>query len=353
MATTKERLEHISKTAFFAKRFCKEAFGAQGLPLLVWIYRRATIGSALLGLTIGASAAPVYLSDLPDFYQHQLSGSDASNPFARPANFAGYSDPAVPDYSNTQPLDDSGPGVQWERNGGWCYIASFTDVFYQLDKRGASGLFDHGGEHTWLERMNYAISDLAIHVWGLGGVERQPIREFIADKVGPDRIAIDIFTWDIGLSRVMRNGEATSFTSMYTLYRSQVAMGNSAVFDLINPGPANPEWWWNSSYHRVAAAGYDDETSAIYFADPNGNGNDPALANWGHPYEEDDPLPVGESYYNFNTMDESGALSGSSGFSGAQVRNLFVLSIVPEPSTYALLLLGGAASLWALTRRKS
>lgn len=337
----------------FAKQPRNGPCGVRGLSPAVLIWRRATIGLAFFCLTFGAAGAPVYLSDLPDFYQHQLSGSDASNPFSRPGNFAGYSDPTVPSYSNLQPLDDGGPGIQWERNGGWCHIASFTDVFYQLDKRGAYGLFDNGGEHTWLERMNYAISDFAIKTWGLGGVQKQTVSQYIADKIGPDRIAIDIFTWDVGLSRVLRNGETTSFTSMYTLYRSEVAMGNSAVFDLINPGPANPEWWWTSTYHRVAAAGYDDETSTIYFADPNGKGNDPALADWGHPYAEDDPLPVGQDYYNSNTMDESGMLSGSGGFGGAQVRNLFVLSIVPEPSTFALLVFGAVASMLASRRRKS
>ena len=140
---------------------------------------------------------------------------------------------------------------------------------------------------------------------------------------------------------------------MYGAYRDQMAFGNSIVLDLINPGPANPDWWWSHSYHMVAAAGYNDTTSEVYYADPNNKGNDPAQAGWGYAYEETDPLPVGESYYNFNSMDESGFLSGSGGLGGAQVRTMYVLSIVPEPSTYALLLLSGAASLWAFRRRKS
>ena len=39
--------------------------------------------------------------------------------------------------------------------------------------------------------------------------------------------------------------------------------------------------------------------------------------------------------------------------SSADVNQLYQFQSVPEPSTYALLLLGGAASLWALKRRKS
>jgi hypothetical protein len=298
-------------------------------------------------------ATPVFLPDLPDFYQHQLSGSDPSKPFDRPANFAGYANPTTPVYSNIIPLDSGGPGVQWERNGGWCYITSFTSVFYQLDKNGASGLFDHGGNYNWLERMNYAIADFAIHAWGFGEAGPQSASQFITNKIGADRISLDLFTWDVGLSRVLRNSQPTGYDSMYSAYSNLLASGNSVVLNLTNPGPANPDWWWSSSYHMVAAAGYNDATSEIYFADPNNKGSDPGLADWGHPYAEDDPLPVGESYYNFNTMDATGLLSGSGGLGGSQVQTMYVFSIVPEPATSGLLLVGVAVSLWAMKRRKA
>ncbi|MBU6328209.1 MAG: C39 family peptidase [Verrucomicrobia bacterium] len=309
--------------------------------------------AVMFGLTAITLAAPVFIQDVPDFYQHQLSGYDASLPFGRPTNFAGYSNPTIPACSDIQPLDDGGPGIQWERNGGWCYIASFTSAFYQLDKKGASGLFDQGGDHTWLERMNYAIADFAIHAWGFGDAGPQSAQEFITGKIGAGRIALDRFTWDASDSSVRRNDEITPFTSMYGAYREKLTFGNSIVLDLINPGPANPDWWWSHSYHMVAGAGYDDATSEVYFADPNNKGNDLAQAGWGYAYEETDPLPAGESYYNFNSMDASGLLSGSGGLGGAQVRTMYVLSIVPEPSTYALLLCGGVVSLWASGSRNN
>jgi hypothetical protein len=43
----------------------------------------------------------------------------------------------------------------------------------------------------------------------------------------------------------------------------------------------------------------------------------------------------------------------STAFTDQQITDLYNSQTVPEPSTYALLLLGGAASLWALKRRKS
>jgi len=316
-------------------------------------WRHFALVCAIIFTATVVQSAPVFLSDIPDFYQHQLSGSDPSRPFNRPTNFSGYLNPITPVYSNIIPSDDGGPGIQWERNGGWCYITSFTSVFYQLDKRGASGLFNHGGNYTWLERMNYAIADFAIHAWGFGEAGPQSASQFITNKIGADRISLDLFTWDVGLSQVLRNSQATGFDSMYSAYSNLLASGNSVVLYLTNPGPANPDWWWSSSYHMVAAAGYNDATSEIYFADPNNQGSDPSLADWGHPYAENDPLPVGESYYNFNTMDATGLLSGSGGLGGAQVQTMYVFSTVPEPSTYALLLLGGTASLWALKRRES
>ncbi len=46
-------------------------------------------------------------------------------------------------------------------------------------------------------------------------------------------------------------------------------------------------------------------------------------------------------------------IGGSTSTPGVLVNSIEVATVVPEPSTYALLLLSGAASLWALKRRKS
>jgi hypothetical protein len=46
-------------------------------------------------------------------------------------------------------------------------------------------------------------------------------------------------------------------------------------------------------------------------------------------------------------------IGGSSSTPGVLVNSIEIGTVVPEPSTYALLLLSGAASLWALRRRKS
>lgn len=344
------------RQSLFARTFLVVMTSIDNLPGQL-LHRFGTRGGlvvlALMSLTVVSRATPVYESDLPDFYQHQLSGSDPSAPFNRPGSFSGYSDPSVPSYSTLQPYNDGGPGIQWERNGGWCHITAFTDVFYQLDKNGASGLFDHGGDYTWLERMNYAISDFAIKAWGFGGVQKESVRQFIDGTIGNNRVTMNSFSWDSSLLRVLCNGEATSFTSMYSLYSYQLAIGNSAVLNLVNPGTANPDWWWSSSYHMVAAAGYDNESSDVYYADPNGNGSDPTLENWGHPYGLNDALPIGASYYNSNTMDETGLLSGTGEFSGALVNYIYVLSVVPEPSTYALFGIGAIGMLMVMRRRKA
>lgn len=303
------------------------------------------------GSACGARAAPVMLADVPDFYQHQLSGSDPSAPFGRPGLFAGYSDPLTPTYSTRVPIDDGGPGIQWERNGGWCYITAFTDVFYRLDRQGVSGLFDHGGDRTWLERMNYAIGDFAIKAWGFGGVPRMSASQFVDATVGANRVTIDCLTWDATLGVVRRNGEPTGSTSMYEAYAGELGLGRSAVLNLVDPGGSNPDWWWARSYHMVAAAGYDDATSGVFFADPNGSGSDPDSMNWGHPYGAGDPFPSGAGYYQSAVMDGAGILSGAGVFSGAQVKDIYVLTIVPEPSAWALVLAGLAGVALASSRR--
>lgn len=188
----------------------------------------------------------------------------------------------------------------------------------------------------------------------MGGNAWQTLGQFIADKVGAGRIAVDRFSWDANASLVLLNGEATSYSSMFDVYREQLGLGNSAVLDLINPGAPNPDWWWTNSYHMVAAAGYDAATSEVFYADPNNRGSDPALAGWGHPYGTDDPLPVGASYYNVNAMDQTGLLSGPGGLGGAMVRNLYVLSIVPEidPAGFGSVAALLAGALGLLERRR-
>jgi hypothetical protein len=52
-------------------------------------------------------------------------------------------------------------------------------------------------------------------------------------------------------------------------------------------------------------------------------------------------------------MDATGLLSGSGGLGGSQVQTMYVFSIVPEPATSGLLLVGVAVSLWAMKRRKA
>lgn len=71
--------------------------------------------------------------------------------------------------------------------------------------------------------------------------------------------------------------------------------------------------------------------------------------NWGHPYGSDDPLPVGAGYYQSSVMDGTGLLSDGGIFSGALVKDIYVLSIVPEPTSYALAFVGlasGGVVVW-------
>jgi hypothetical protein len=302
-----------------------------------------TLALALFGGLRTGLAAPVYLADLPDFYQHQLSGSNGANAFNIPGPFAGYSNPTTASYDLTQPVDTGGPGVQWERNGGWCLITAFTDAFYQLNQHGAPGLFDHGGTHTWLERSAYGIEDLAIKTFGFGGAATQTIDQFMASYVGPNTVEHDVYTWNAALGRVMLNGVGTSYTSMYALYRDQIAAGHDAILNIINPSGNNPAWWWTAAageapaaghFHRLAGAGYDDATNTIYFADPNNQGSGPGMANWGFPYAVGAALPVGAAYYDSNTMAADGTLGGAGGYGGAVANQIDVLfTITPEPSS--------------------
>src|SRR5262245_30651590 len=105
-----------------------------------WTRRMILCGVLLevAALGVSASAAPTFLPDIPDFYQHQKSGSDAANaPYKFPTGANTVPRPAAftPGYAN--PTDRSwwewgyNPNTAGSTGGGasgWCCTAAFTNA---------------------------------------------------------------------------------------------------------------------------------------------------------------------------------------------------------------------------------
>ncbi len=298
---------------------CLFGIGVLALTLLAWLP--------------DAYGIPFFKPNLPDFYQHQKSGSDPAKPYGIPALAPDDPpNPLRPGYTN---------GNWWEDKGGWCCIAAFTNSFYFLDKRGFHGLFDHsekspsglGGRpedqgRSWQERMAYAIEDLAIDTFGLGlngdpdgagprtrqAVTKNPqktIPDFLQKYGFGDSLVYSEYFLDGGKVKrasicgfdVCSPGPGsvdTSFTSLFDVYYKELLRSEDVVFRIeYPPGTVDPSKsctdqglpWWCHSYHLLTGAGVertkDDRT--LWFADPNNTFHG---ADWGHPYTGTDPLPV-------------------------------------------------------------
>ncbi len=130
----------------------------------VWV--PTIVLGALLFWGLETHGAPFFKPDVPDFYQHQQSGSDPAQPFNMP-ELAPADPPIVMQGGMERLMPGFTNGNWWEDGGGWCCVTAFVNSFYFLDRHGFRGLFDGDPTKPWQERMAFAIEDLAIGLLGL------------------------------------------------------------------------------------------------------------------------------------------------------------------------------------------
>ena len=129
----------------------------------------------------------------------------------------------------------------------------------------------------------------------------------------------------------------------------QLAVQSNQVPEIKLVG-TDAKWWWGGSFHRIAGAGDDPATGQVFYADPNETVKG---TNWGHPFSDIDPLPVGPANYGNFTVAADGetiaggtTVSGTTDFyKGAEIAEIDIVTIVPEPSTW--LLLGSGLVGWS------
>jgi len=340
------------------------------IPRLL-ILRILCVGAALLGCIAPVHATPFFRPDLPDFYQHQKSGSDLTKPYNNP----GWPpNPGHPPDAQPNPLKPGyNNGNWWEDGSGWCCAAAFTNSFYSLDKQGFVGLFDHsakspsglGGtpadqDKTWQERMAYAIEDLRIETDRTG----KTIPDFLAKYgYGPDKLSYSEFFLDGGKVKKSNGASlcgvqvcvpppgstSTTFTSLFDAYSTELLRGEDVElrieypsFDPTRSCPDQNLPWWCTSFHILTGAGVErDKTQLkLWFADPNDTIHG---ANWGHPYTNTDELPVGVANYTMAMLmaDEQTFATGGP-YAGAKITRIFAISPVsvrqaPGPSTLTVM----------------
>lgn len=293
----------------------------------------------------GAAGGPLFFKpDLPDFYQHQKSGSDPAKPFKQP-DLAPADPPIVVD--PVTGMEQIKPGFTngnwWENSGGWCCVAAFVNSFHFLDRNGFPGLFNGDPAKPWQQRMAFAIEDLAIDFLGLipngdpdgagprmrsdKGGPRKSIPEHLAKHgYGPDKLEFSEYFWDEAAGKVKQVTPAgivdAPFATMFDVYHAELLRSEDVVVRMEILTAAEQarfnvlarkfrdgtitvaellelrgllaiveHVWWGISFHVVTGAGVDRDKAQrmLWFADPD---NTFRGSGWGHPYLDTDALPV-------------------------------------------------------------
>lgn len=299
---------------------------------------------AILGI-VNAHALPIYKPDIPVFYQHQKSYQGewpTDPPTGRPRAPDNPPDPLVPGYSN---------GSWWENTGGWCGVTAWANCFYNWDENGYPGLFDHSNQgpahqnKNWLERFAYVNEDIAIRSnLGCPSPYSGVIPQYLQDHgYGPDKLTSAEYVWENGkVMKITATGLIDSgYNTMFDLYYDELIGCEDVVLWM----EGTDSWWWSGSFHMVTGAGVEQDKGErkLWFADPD-RGKD-GETGWGHPYQDTDPIPVGQQYYTMATFGADGRTFATGPYAGASISHIQTLSPIPEASTYLLFGLGALGML--------
>lgn len=241
-----------------------------------------------------------WITNMPDFYQHQAAQDDPTIPFPYPAG------------NPTGPQADT--RVAWQWGGGWCAGVAVLDVMYNWSTRDASlnNLIRDGDIRMdaakWINPMrnniaynafNGALSGTGVNAWldtlGYGasaallGDPSLQYAELRVAQDGGDKGKV-IFQSHRGATTVKipkiadntQKRDATAFDFM----QAQMLAGRTANLRIgakNAPAPNSVLWWkganiYGGNYHLVAAAGLDASTvtdtkfnGKIWFSDPDSN----------------------------------------------------------------------------------
>ena len=277
-----------------------------------WLQRLSFLGIALLAVNV-ALADPAWYDGTnqkgvepgtPDFYQHQPS-----------------------------PLNET------EATSGWCFQSSFEDALFYLHNNGyAQAYVDNT---NWVAAM---LTNLSSVVNGSPGAFVNAMNTYIG--------SVGLGTALVTTGPLNPGGNTSAIFNTLT---QDLLDGSNVLVHLAPNGVGG--LWWGGSYHVMDAVGFDKVNKAIVVADPDNN----KYGGFGYPgdatpnllvnYSPTNPPPIEtgwgdvgsitNAYLQEYAVDNTGMLTNGP-YAGTLIDQLFVIGVVPEPSTLALVLASAA-----------
>jgi len=246
-------------------------------------------------------------------------------------------EPGTPDFyqHQTSPLNET------QGTSGWCFQSSFEDALYYLHNNGYAQAYTDNG--TWVAAM---LTNLNSIVNGTPGAFVSGMNTYIGSLGLGTQLAV---------TGSANPGGNTS--AIFNTFTQDLLDGSNVLIHIVPNGV--PGLWWGGgngpgNYHVMDAVGFDKVNSAIVVADPDNN----KYGGFGYPgstppnlqvnYDASTELiPTTSGFGDVGTItnaplqeytvDNTGMLTDGP-YAGTTIDQLFVMGVVPEPSTIALML---------------
>jgi len=258
---------------------------------------------------------------------------------------AALADPAWYDGTNQKGVEPGTPDFYQHQtnslseiaaNSGWCWQTAFEDAMYYLHNNGYGALYTDNA--NWVTAMNSNLNSIVGTPDGVNGF----MSNYIAAKGYGAQLAV---------TTAVNPGGNTS--AIFNTFTQDLLNGSNVLIHLVNSSGVSGLWWSNT-YHVVDAVGFDKVNGKIVIADPDNN----KYGGFGYPgstttnilvnYDASTELiPTASGFGDVGTItnaplqeytvDNTGKLT-SGPYAGTLIDQLFVIGVIPEPSTIALVL---------------
>jgi hypothetical protein len=256
-------------------------------------------------------------------------------------------DPAWYDATNQKGIEPGTPDFYQHQtnnladtmaNGGFCFPSSFEDALYYLHNNGFGAAYTDNA--NWVTAMNSNLNSI-VGTFNPTSYNVTGMKNYIT--------AVGLGT-QLGVTSYANPGGATS--AIFNTFTQDLLNGSNVLVHLDPNGVGG--LWWGGTYHVMDAVGFDKVNSEIVVADPDNN----KYGGFGFPggattnllvnYDpSSEALPTTSGFGDVGTItnaplqeytvDNTGKLTDGP-YAGTLIDQLFVIGVVPEPSSIALVL---------------